>query len=285
MTPEQKLQKARVALVMNHPFWASLMLPMPLVEDPKVPTAYTDGKVIGYNADYIATLSESVVVALMAHECCHPAMIHHLRESGRDHVRWNHACDYAVNLVLKDAGFEIPDNWLLDEQYRDLSSEKIYSILEDQKSPPPSPGDCGPGEVRESPGGETTKRQEEGEWKVRVTAAAQIAKARGELSDGLERMVKELVTPKVNWRAVLSSFMDEALDQDYSWTRPNSRYASSGLYLPSLVPLDGGNVLVIIDTSGSVSEEDLEELASELTGIVGAYEIELDVLYVDTEVR
>jgi len=151
--------------------------------------------------------------------------------------------------------------------------------------------DYGPGEVRQYPGKEgnepspSERRQEEIEWKTKISQAAEIARSQGDYPDSLDRFVKELITPKVNWRAVLAAFMAESLDQDYSWKQPNTRYASAGVYLPALLPLEGGDVLVIIDTSCSISEEDMVELSSECQGIISAYEIELDVVYVDTEVQ
>ncbi len=284
------LTRAKTSLVLRHPFWASLALPLRLEEDANHPTGYTDGTKIAYNPEYIAGLPEAAAVSFLAHEVAHLALLHHLRENGREHERFNRACDYAVNLLLKDSGLEIPGSWLCDEKYRDMSAERIYELLPAGGS---AGGGCGPGEVKEYPGpkGQGQKsasdiREQEAKWRVRVAAAAQAAKAQGNLPGSLERLVKELTAGKVNWRAVLASYIgEEALDQDYSWKRPNTRYGSCGVILPALVEREGGEILVILDTSGSVSEADMAELAGEIQGIVASYDIELDVLYVDTEVE
>lgn len=287
----KKLSKARTVLVMNHPFWASLALRLPLVEDKGCSTGYTDGTKIAYNPKFIQNLTEPGVVSFIAHEVCHPSLLHHLREGGRDHQRWNWACDYAVNEILKDSGFEIPDDWMLDEKYHGMSAEAIYDQLP-EKPPRGWGGNFGPGEVRKYPGkggGGPTQaeiREQEAAWKTAIAQAAQVAKAKGELSGGLERWVQEILIPRVNWRAVLASYLTDTVEGDYSWREPNRRYATSGVYLPSIASEPTGSILLLIDTSGSVGEDDMQELAAEAQGVMAAYDgLELDVVYVDSQVQ
>jgi predicted metal-dependent peptidase len=154
---------------------------------------------------------------------------------------------------------------------------KILSASTTKNSQVPTyPGEDG----KESSSSE--RRKEESDWKTRISQAAQVAKSRGELPGGLERYVQEFLTPRIDWRAVLASYLTDVLENDYSWKQPNRRYLNSGIYLPSLIGEPSGNVLILIDTSGSISEKDMELLAAEAQGIITSYEIELDVVYVDS---
>lgn len=288
MNAREKLTKARTVLVLNHPFWASLALRLPLVEDKRCFTGYTDGTKIAYNPKFIEDLTEPEVVTFIAHEICHPCLLHHLREGNREHERWNCAADYAINSVLVESGFELGGGGLIDGKFNGMSAESIYDLL--PEIPPKDWKGCGVGEVRKYPGrggvaSAAEIREQEAIWKTAITQAAQIAKSRNEMPSGLERVVNELLAPKIDWRAVLASYLTDTIDGDYSWAEPNRRYTNSGLFLPSTAQEPTGNILLFIDTSGSVSEEDMNELAGEAQAVMSAYEVELDVVYVDDEVQ
>ena len=85
----EKISKARTQLVLDHPFFGSLALRLKLVEDQTFATAYTDGKVMGYNPAFIDTLSLAETKWLIAHEVMHLACMHHVRrtESLQDGTR------------------------------------------------------------------------------------------------------------------------------------------------------------------------------------------------------
>jgi predicted metal-dependent peptidase len=103
----------------------------------------------------------------------------------------------------------------------------------------------------------------ENEWKIASIQAAIQAKSRGNLPGSLAGMVKESAKPKVNWRAELRRFMQQAAKDDYSWRRPNARYMARGLYMPSLHSEQMGPVVIAIDTSGSIGEEELQGFMGE----------------------
>lgn len=114
----KRLVKARAAMVMTQPFFASLALRLELKEDPDCATAWTDGKVFAYNPDYIRILPDDKLVGLSAHTVMHPACQHHKRRKGRDPSLWNKACDYAINPILIEAGLALPDGFLYEKNLR-----------------------------------------------------------------------------------------------------------------------------------------------------------------------
>ena len=126
MSPASELfAKARAALLVGAPFWGVLSLRLAPVEDRSIRTMQTDGVSIRYNPDFVAGLSRGPLRAVIAHETLHCAALHHTRRGGRDLRRWNIACDYAINPLLAEAGFELPEAMLIDPAYAGMSAEDI----------------------------------------------------------------------------------------------------------------------------------------------------------------
>lgn len=125
----RSMLRARSELVLDHPFFARLALRLELREDPECRTAWSDGEVLAYNPQYIASLTPARIKGLQCHEVLHLACCHHTRRAGRDKATWNMACDHAINHVLLEAGLELPPGHLDDPRYRGRSAETIYALL------------------------------------------------------------------------------------------------------------------------------------------------------------
>ncbi|MCK9513677.1 MAG: VWA-like domain-containing protein [Pigmentiphaga sp.] len=282
--------QARAALVFDSPFFGALALRLKLQEDATCKTAWTDGAAIGYNPDFVASLSASELAGLLAHEVMHVAAGHPWRRDGRDAKRWNIACDYAINGELAAAGFQLPAGALLDSQYTGKAAEWIYDRLpasEDGNGAGSGSGGAGEpaGEVRDAPAPEDGAPSEE-EWRQAVQQAANVAKARGNLPDSLDRFAKAAAAPAVDWKSVLARFAQESAKADYSWSRPNSRYLPRGLYLPALRSVAMGRIAVAVDTSGSVDDVLLAQFSAEISAIAAELAPEaIDVLYCDRRIN
>lgn len=220
-----------------------------------------------------------------------------------------HNCDHAINHIIKDSGFLLPKGGLLDPQFRDMSADAIYSKLPEppkngqgngkgkgsgpatgQAGKPesgdnPDPGGCGavmdfPGETGKATPAELAQQAQD--WQIAATQAAQVAKAQGKLPGSLSRLIEELNDAKVPWREVLQRFVNQCARNDYSWRRPSARYFSRGIILPSLYSEQLPPIVVAVDTSGSISQADLQQFASEIDEIVGQYNATVNVLYCDS---
>jgi predicted metal-dependent peptidase len=271
MTPaEKRVSAARTALVLDQPFWGTLALSLTPKEDPTCRTAWTDGRSLGYNPDFIASLSHAETVGLIAHEVSHCALGHPWRRDGRDPKQWNIACDYAINGDLLESGFSLPKGGLSpDATQLGKSSEWIYARLPQPQPQPqggqggqgqPQPGNDPAGEVRDAPTGPDENGEPaptEGEWKQRTAEALQAAKMQGSLPGGLARLIENSLDKRVDVRSLLLRFMTERTRADYSWNTPNSRYIAHGLYLPALQSISLGEVAIMVDTSGSVDTQSL----------------------------
>src|SRR3954453_19823634 len=126
------IQKARTALVLDHPFFGSLLFRLRGKESRSVKTMATDCITLYYNPEFVETLTAATLAGALAHEVMHPALHHHVRRSGRDPKGWNVACDFAINPLLVDAGLSLPDGVLLDNRFRGMSAEQIYNLLESE---------------------------------------------------------------------------------------------------------------------------------------------------------
>ena len=114
-----RIQKARTALVLDHPFFGSLLFRLKGRESRSVKTMATDGVSLYYNTDFVKTLNAATLAGTLAHEVMHPALHHHVRRSGRDPKQWNQACDFAINPLLIDAGLSLPEGVLRRSPPRD----------------------------------------------------------------------------------------------------------------------------------------------------------------------
>jgi predicted metal-dependent peptidase len=279
-----KLTKARTQLVLDHPFFGSLALRLKLVEDESVDSAYTDGVVIGYNPAFIDRLTLPETKWLIAHEVMHIALMHHTRRKSRDIKRWNKAADYIVNLVLHDAGFTHPQGILFNPSFAGKSAEDIYALLPEEQSD----GDEGIGdnygEVRDAPDGVDPK-QAEAQVRVQMAQALQQAKLRGNIPGCVARLVQEILYPPLDWREILRHFVEEATRSDYSWLNPSRRYAYQGIVLPSLNSKELGNIVIAVDTSGSIDMDALSRFAAEISAVLESYDTVIDVLCCDTKIR
>jgi predicted metal-dependent peptidase len=292
---KEKITKARAGLVLDHPFWGSLVLRGKMKQVKDADVGWTDGRSIGYNPETIKKFSIGQIKTFLAHEWGgHVALAHHARRGNRNPRKWNKAGDYAVNNILDSCGFEPIEGWLMDHQYDGQSIEQIYGQLSDEPDDQegsggnPDPGGCG--EVRDFPGADGKQAspaemaQAMADAKVSLAQAAQQARAMGNLPGAIARIVEDLLEPKIDWREVLRRFISTTSKNDYAWNPPNRRFIHRGLYLPSMRSDELPTIVVGVDTSGSISEKDLSEFAAEISGILSDYQTTVEVVYCDSDV-
>ena len=124
----------------------------------------------------------------------------------------------------------------------------------------------------------------EATMKRHIIQAATAAKMCGTLPGNIARLVAEATAPKTNALEVISSWATELARDDWSWRRPNRRYHDSPFILPSLRSENPGTCGFFIDTSGSMSEKELNEAASELQGILRRDNLKVQIIYCDSQV-
>ena len=282
-----EMQLARADLLINSPFFGTLATRLKLVENKETETAATDGKHLFFNREWFASLSKSERVGALAHEVLHVAMLHHTRRGNREPKLWNIACDLAINLELVDSGFVLPKGALLEGKYREMGAEKIYASFQQNPQSQPKPQEWG--EVRDAPGGDgkadsSEMESAESEAKVMLGQAMQQAKAMGRLPANIERLVKSILKGKVNWREVLQQFIQKSVAEQLDWSRPNRRMVGQRFYLPRIKG-EFLELVIAIDTSGSISEEVLRQFLGEVEGILSSCPSKAWILYCDSEIN
>lgn len=274
-----KLEKARLRLILSHPFYASLALRLPLHETKEPGTAWTDGASVTFSQEALEKWTDAEVLGVYVHELLHVALDHAGRQGNRNHETWNIACDAAINAEVIDAKFALPGNFV--PPVRGKTAERIY-----QENPnPPKPKNYQP-DIKPGTGESKPSLLAQAEIQATVIAAAKGAKMQGKpVPASIQRLVDELTAPKgLPWKEILRQFLQSTVRADYDWTRPSRRFVHQGLYLPGLREDAGGEIAVVIDTSGSISPATLASFAAELSAILEDVQATARVIYCDTKV-
>jgi predicted metal-dependent peptidase len=297
-----RMQKARAKMLIQHPFFATLLVSTPWEMTDQVETAATDMQKLYFNPTFMESLTDDEILFVLAHEVMHMALEHGLRKQARNHIVWNIACDYALNLVLKDSGFTIWSQALCDDIYKDLSADQIYDKIMQQaqkqgggKGGQGKPGTGQPGGEHHSPMLGDIKEPEgagdpASEAKVRrgiqqkVAAAANVARMAGKLSGSLERLVGEILDPKVPWSHLLRDYMTRVTKDDEVWSKRNRRFQN--VYLPARWSEKMGEIVLIGDTSGSISNEEISKYMAEAGAIAEDVHPErIRIIWCDAQVK
>lgn len=339
---ETKLAAARTRLIIDKPFLGALVLRLPLKKaNPDwCKTTATDAKSFYYNPEYIDALNLSQTEFILAHEALHCALSHFARREHRVKHRWDIACDYAINPILKKDGLTPPPGALFESSYEGMTAEEIYPYIKDNdesetldqhmyddssegkseqdkakpnenpEQPQEDKADNRPPEEGQDPSSNDEQPDERGrdqetesesesddgapppmpltpqekealnvQWQQRMAGAAQTAMQAGKLGADMARLVDFLLQPQLPWRMLLTRYMTQIARDDYSYTRPSSRRGDPAVF-PSLrsAQLD---IVVALDTSGSVSEAEMNEFISEIDAIKGQMRARITLLACD----
>ena len=299
LTAEQRLQKA-VMSIMAHDKYVGLSSVLMIGDrtvDDTVPTACTNGRDETYGRAFVDGLNDAELRFLILHECYHK-MYQHL-------TTWKHlydkhpqvanvACDYVINIQLVDGdegmGFiKMPKVGLLDAQYRDMDTAQVFHQVYD--SIPEGDDGSGIGDGMDDhdwDGAEQLSEEEKGDLEREVEEAIrQGVLVAGKLGSGGARDLEELLKPQIDWRDVLREFISTTCaGKDFStWARPNRRFVSTGVYMPSGISEKVGELVIAIDTSGSIGQCELTTFLSEIKAVCDNVRPErIRLLYWDTRV-
>lgn len=292
--------KTKVFLGDNAAFLGAIMSSMNFVWSRQIPTAATNGETFWWNPDFFLSLEPDTRKTVLMHELWHAALLHMVRRGERDPYIWNLACDYRINNGLEDDGYSFKgvENCCKDQKYGLQAEEDIYDQL--MQNPPPKPkpvwgtGPCTPngvggqgqpqgagGQPQQGDNRDPNDPANAGQYGdmiptdkasnatainnvVRAIHQAKAANQPGSVPGGLEEMIEEFLKPIVPWEQLLQKWMQDLLDTKYSWARPRRRYHD--VYLPARVPEEGRleHLAFYQDTSGSMSQEELQRTNSEI---------------------
>lgn len=295
-----RITKARVYLLNVYPFYGILSLKLQfkkveskmvedengnMVEETPLSTAGVDGKYFYYNENFINKLTDPQLRFIVVHEVMHCALRHLWRQEHRLPQLFNVACDFAIHSILKQDGCKniemLQENICYDPKYNGMSAEEIYEDLlkqtKDQKNIKYTTVDS---HSMWGSGSKESKQQQQSmaqDWEASVINAAKQAmgKKPGSMPGYFQRMVDELVNPIKDWRILLREFI-EPEPSDYTFIRPDYRidFDTFGCFLPSFNEEDQKveDIYFWIDTSGSISNDDLNYIYSEVAGAIQQFD-------------
>ena len=142
-----------------------------------------------------------------------------------------------------------------------------------------------PGEHDETPPPPLTPDEKETlgvQWQQRMAGAAQQAMQAGKFGGTIARLIDHLLQPQLPWRMILSRYLSMLARDDFSYMRP-SRREGDAIY-PSLrsAMVD---VVVAVDTSGSIKEKEINEFISEIDAIKGQIRARITLLPCDAAIN
>ncbi|GHT90032.1 hypothetical protein AGMMS49545_02180 [Betaproteobacteria bacterium] len=253
---------------------------------PWLATACTDGEEVLMNPRYFLGLDAPEQLALLKHEVMHVAFEHVFRRGARHHVRWNIACDYVINLLIKEDGDVLPPNGLYDEQYTGMVEEEVYAKLPagiEKRFDVALLGDLRAAPSKHAHASSDAQRQ-----RVRgiILQSAQAAHMMGALSADIARYLRKILQPEQDWRALLAEYLTALAKSDYDWMRPNRRSSVLNVILPGMNQVGAlEHVAIVADTSGSISTAALGRFIGEILAVVEVcYPQQITVIPCDAEV-
>ena len=288
----KRVVRARVQLLLKNPFFGYLASYLELREhESEYPTG-TDGICLYYFPEKIDRLEDEEIEGVFAHEVMHLALGHIWRRGSRAKRVWNMAADYAINAILKDE-FRLPEGILYEKEFENKSAEQIYNELlkegdllggagdtvddhdvwgntEERGGDAIKQPDSRLGEALDKPTEANEANEDVELWKERAIEAAAVAKHQGMFPLGIARMVGELAYPSLNWRQLLHQYIKQRSSDDYDWMRPDKRLLQYGVYYPSSKS-ELLKIAVAVDTSGSVSDKQLDEFLAEIRNILQSF--------------
>jgi predicted metal-dependent peptidase len=107
----------------------------------------------------------------------------------------------------------------------------------------------------------------------------------GKVPAGIQRLIKDLTEPKMNWRQLVQQEIQSIVRNDYSFQRFNRKSAHSGAILPGMREDTTIDVAISMDMSGSIGDNDARAFLSEIKGIMDQYEdFKINLWCFDTEI-
>ena len=297
---------ARVGLLLRHPFFGNMATRLRiLAADDWLPTAAVDGRNLYYNTQFFNAMNNKEIEFVVAHEILHMVFDHLDRREDRHPMLYNIAADYKVNnLLVRDRIGAKPSivDCFQDFKYDADTSEEIYDklfekakqdmedFLEqmeqegemlDEHLDSEGDGDGEDGEEGKDKNGNGVSKKPakyskeemkkiKDEIKEGMMTAAQAAGA-GNTPGEIQRIIRELTEPKMNWREILQQQIQSTIKNDFTFQRPSRKGWHTGAILPGQNFDETIDIAVALDMSGSIGNAQAADFLGEIKGIMDQY--------------
>ncbi len=318
MNIEQEVQRFKMELLRKMPFYGDVMMHLTFVEDKRVPTAATDGKTIWYNPKFFSSMERSERNFVIMHEVFHVLLRHGVRNSDgkRDKDIWNIACDIIINDMLiklsnnmraADIPFKKPQSGTFAYINRDETAENLYEkIKADNARKNKFTRKLHIREIYADYGPHLPKTKE-----IDIPSDIRTFKLTLDEVTANDQMIQEIIrnatqksrgtmgsyyvpqevyalseSKKLHWKKLLKDFLSQEIGDDASYTTPERKYLHMDLILPghSLTEETIEEIWAFVDSSGSVSHNEMEQFLTQLYRISKEFKCVFNICYWDTSV-
>lgn len=281
----KRLYMARIRLLNSNGFYGLLLTHVKFSLDLQVETAATDGETIYFDPRFLDRISDNELIFVLMHEILHIVLQHCVRVGTRDVMLFNIATDIVVNSNILHSNhmdlskircdgnisMHIAPNGQEGYLY---TAEEVYDMLIKEKKKDFESFD------NHTKWSIVFNKQLSDKWIERVVSAANIMKSNFNgfgLPLGIERLLNELKEPKLNWKEILYSFINEETN-DYSLLPPDKRFIENNFFLPDFSDKDSSikNLLFMIDTSASMDNQMISDCYAEIKGAIEQFNGKLE---------
>lgn len=301
-----RIMAAKIVAQGRWPYLSTVIFSLKLIPTSDLPTLAVDnGWRMYYNPRFVLQQSAEVLATMVLHEALHCINQHgrrfeSLNQASSTHNAWNMSGDANINQTLDEANFPWGDfSPVRFETLKTYGVENgmttetaFFTILkhfEENPEEPKSLSDCGSVSGGNSRGYEIPKSdtsnpaiKSDQQDVIRDRVAQEILKnyrekGAGSVPGNLLRWAQELLQPQVKWQKVLSGAVRASLAnstgrRDYVYTRPSRRQGiNTGSKLEILLPAmrkpTPPSIAIIVDTSGSVTDEEISTFLTEVESV------------------
>jgi predicted metal-dependent peptidase len=272
-----------------------------VTDNPAIDTAAVDGRTMFFCVPWMLKWSVDEQMGVIAHECLHVMLRHHLRwpglwkraramygklDEGRTFRVWNWSCDIRINPDLIRDGWKLPKDGVFDPEgkYAGWSAERIFFAKMDEMQKqeketgkpaegPPAPSWGGfnpfPGKDGDGKPSEEELRDEEQKISRQVAAGIAMAKARGISPGSVKELVQQETVRHPDWKDLLPAEIQKVVGADqYTTARVSRSGRRLGVILPGTVSYRLGKTVIAFDTSGSISGKLLALWGGQANGLI-----------------
>lgn len=275
------MTKIKIALLSKKPGIGYIFSSLEIEADDKIPTACVDknGK-LRYNPSFLEKLDDSSKVCVLYHEVLHVALQHFTRMNGKEPQLWNIATDIVINNYLIKEFPEAKDFAELcvsDNTYIDMAAEEVYKALLNNAqcqniiynkikdlinkgfSQAEAENMPGVSKKMENEGNSKEMKEIERRFKNVMDRARTMARARGDKSLEINREIEVINEIRIDWKKYIYNYIIDLNKIDYTYEYDDEERI---LYDRRVNAIDNPEtapaVCFILDTSGSISDKELE---------------------------
>ena len=307
----KKLIESRLRILCKYGFYGTLLMHMDFVLDQSIKSVSSDSKTLYFNPIFLDSLTKEELDLAMIHEVLHLSLRHNSRRKDFENKRYydlaadivansnllkslskNSYDDYLDENNIKFQGEVLPHKTPLNKEGYRFSLEQVYRYLMEDALKRCDLDDYEEDDEDEDSNdnlknnrfddhqkwNEDIDELGDAQWQSYVLDAVETmmvresSNRRGTIPEFALRMFKELKQAKTNWRVLLNNFIQEEVN-DYSFTPPDRRFDDNPFYLPDFNDPDEKvkDVLFMIDTSGSMSDDEITACYSEVKGAIDQF--------------